>query len=169
MKKCKYCQSEIDQKANVCPVCKRKLNSSTAGIIIIIVAVLVIVGIVFGVRNDAESTKGMMEKISENGSRGQSEWLNSKADLELEDGYTGKMDDIGLAYYIEGYVKNNSSKEFSYVQITFTTYDKEGNTIGTCLDNNSGLEANGRWKFKAMCLDDVKNINSFKLKEITKY
>lgn len=27
MKKCKYCQSEIPEKASVCPVCKRRLNT----------------------------------------------------------------------------------------------------------------------------------------------
>ena len=90
-------------------------------------------------------------------------------DLELEEGHTGAPDEYGFAYYIEGYIKNNTDKDYSYVQVEFTTYDSEGNTLGTCLDNNSGLEAQGRWKFKAMCIEEVDKIASYKLKEITKW
>lgn len=78
-------------------------------------------------------------------------------------------DEYGYAYYIEGYIKNESDKNYSYVQVTYTTYDKDGNTLGTCLDNNSGLEANGRWKFKAMCLEEVSDIASYKLTDVTGY
>ena len=92
-----------------------------------------------------------------------------KEDLELEEGHTGAPDEYGFAYYIEGYIKNNTDKDYSYVQVEFTTYDSEGNTLGTCLDNNSGLEAQGRWKFKAMCIEEVDKIASYKLKEITKW
>lgn len=89
--------------------------------------------------------------------------------LKLEEGYTGVPDEYGIAYYIEGYIKNNAEKDYSYVQVEFTAYDSEGNTLGTCLDNNSGLEAQGRWKFKAMCTEEVDKIASYKLKEITKW
>ena len=74
------------------------------------------------------------------------------------------------SYYINGYINNTSDTySFDYVQVTFTTYDSEGNTIGTCLANNSGLEAGGRWKFSAMCLDDPSEIATYKLTEITGY
>ena len=33
MKKCKYCQSEIDENATVCPICRRVLNISIARIL----------------------------------------------------------------------------------------------------------------------------------------
>lgn len=34
MKKCKYCKSEIDAEAKVCPVCHKTLSMSLAGIIV---------------------------------------------------------------------------------------------------------------------------------------
>ena len=71
--------------------------------------------------------------------------------------------------YIEGKIKNNRDRDMSYVQVTFTTYDAEGNTLGTCLDNNSGLQANGTWKFKAICSEGVDKIDHYELKEITGY
>ena len=68
--------------------------------------------------------------------------------------------------YIEGKVQYNRSDPLSYVQITFITYDSEGNTIGTCIDNNSGLAGNGTWRFKAVCFDNS-GMDHYELKEIT--
>lgn len=156
MKKCKYCQSEIDINAKVCPKCGKKQGMPIWLIIIIIIlAIIVIASLGSSETNNKEEQTGTTSKTKEN--------------VVLEEGHTGSLDEYGTFYYINGYVKNNSDKDYSYVGIEFTTYDNEGNTLGTCLDNNSSLEANGRWKFSAICTDDVKNIASYKLKEITKY
>ncbi|MEF9969939.1 MAG: FxLYD domain-containing protein [Ruthenibacterium sp.] len=72
-----------------------------------------------------------------------------------------------LAMYIKGIVKNNSGKDCTYVQITFTLYDKDGNQIGTALDNINNLEKDGTWKFKAMALAEEGEIANYKLTEIT--
>ena len=77
--------------------------------------------------------------------------------------------EYGVTYDVEGYVTNNSDKDYTYVQIEFTAYDSEGNTLGTCLDNNSGLEKGGRWKFSASCIENVDSIKSVKLKELSGY
>lgn len=47
VKKCKYCQSEIDKKAKVCPVCNRPLKNH--GCLISIIVLLFIVAGVFGI------------------------------------------------------------------------------------------------------------------------
>lgn len=39
-KKCKYCQSEIDQKAKVCPVCKRTIKGHGCLVAILIVLII---------------------------------------------------------------------------------------------------------------------------------
>jgi hypothetical protein len=47
MKKCKFCQSEIDEKAKVCPICKRTLGGKgclTA--FLIVVGVMIVLGII---------------------------------------------------------------------------------------------------------------------------
>ena len=69
--------------------------------------------------------------------------------------------------YIEGKITNNSNKELSYIQVTYSIYDSEGNTIGTCMDNENNLDAHGTWKFKAICLEGVSDISRYELKEIT--
>lgn len=155
MKKCKHCKSDMDAKAKVCPTCGRSQSSKLLKFLILIVIIIVcIVGCV------SACSKGVSDAIDEA--------TNQKENLKLdESSVTDSKDEYGISYYIEGYINNTSDKAFSYVQVTYTTYDKEGNTLGTCLDNNSGLEANGRWKFKALCTSDVKNIASYKLTEIT--
>lgn len=42
MKKCKYCQTEIDKKAKICPNCKKKQTSITKWIAIIIILLAVV-------------------------------------------------------------------------------------------------------------------------------
>ena len=136
---------------------KKKLP--TWAIVLIAIFVVAIIGGAMG--NSDSDTQDSKEQTGTTSVK--------KEDLELEDGHTGALDEYGIAYYIDGYVKNNSDREFSYVQIEFITYDSEGNTLGSCIDNNSGLEADGRWKFKAICTGEVDKIDSYKLKEITKW
>ena len=156
MKKCKHCQSEIDDKARVCPNCGKKQGKPILLIIIIVIIIIAVIATLGGggeTENEPSQT-GTTEK---------------KENLVLEDGYSGSLDEYGALYYIEGYVKNNSDKDYEYVQIEFTAYDSEGNTLGSCYDNTSSLEADGRWKFKASCVDETDKIASYKVKEITGY
>jgi hypothetical protein len=67
--------------------------------------------------------------------------------------------------YIVGIVKNNSSKEYSYVEIDFNLYDKDGNQVGSSLANINNLEPYGKWKFEAIILED--NATRIRLKGIS--
>ena len=138
---------------------KKKKKLPTWAIVLIVILVIAVIG--GGMSDEDSSTTKSNEQTGKTEVKAE--------DLELEEGDTGAPDEYGFAYYIEGYIKNNTDEDYSYVQVEFTTYDSEGNTLGTCLDNNSGLEAQGRWKFKAMCIEEVDKIASYKLKEITKW
>jgi len=61
--------------------------------------------------------------------------------------------DGGLRYIV-GSVRNQSAKQYKYVQVQFTLYDKDGAQVGSALANVTNLEANGLWKFKAIVLED---------------
>ena len=132
MKKCKYCQSEIDAKAKVCPICKKKLGMPKWLVILI---VLLVIGIgVAASGNSDDSAKGETEKKERFTYVISSEYDNS------------------FSHYIEGTVTNNNDKDYSYVQIEFICYDKDGNNLGTAIDNTNNLLGNQTWKFKAMGL-----------------
>lgn len=155
-KLCKKCKESINKKAKKCPHCGAKQGIPTW--IIVIIVIVVIAAIASAGGNDSSS--------SSSGTNSGSTKTTEK--FTLVDSY--KSDDSNAyAYYIEGQIKNNKDKDFSYVQVTFITYDAEGNTIGSCLDNNSGLSANGTWKFKAICTEGVDEIDHYELKEITGY
>ncbi len=73
-----------------------------------------------------------------------------------------------FAVYVNGYVSNNTDKPIdTYVQITFDTLDKAGANLGTCLANTNTIDANGKWKFKAICTADAKEIETVRFKELT--
>ena len=143
---------------------------SIAGIIIGAIFVLVYV-LIFGVGiMETEDTSKTQNSNQTQEQTGQTEKQDKKEKFSLLEGYKGYAGDYNIGYYIEGYIQNNTGKEYSYVQVEFNLYDKDGAIIGTALDNISNLEANGKWKFKAASLitsDEVENVASYKLKEIT--
>ncbi len=144
MKKCKYCQSEIDKKAKICPHCRKRQGSSALRILIgVIIGLIIIVAIATGGDN---TTSG--EKFS----------------YEVTNQYA---DEYGFSYYIEGTVKNNKDKEYSYVQIEFVCYDSDGNNLGTAIDNTNNLLGNETWKFKAMGLFTNQKVDHCDYKEVT--
>src|SRR5262245_15514612 len=66
---------------------------------------------------------------------------------------------------ITGTVVNRRERTLKYAQIKFNVYDESGARVGTALANITGLEAGGRWKFKAVALVD--NGRSYKFSELS--
>lgn len=59
---------------------------------------------------------------------------------------------LGYSVEIKGKLKNTSSREFSYVSVTFAIYDVDGNQITTALDNVNYLQPGNTWSFNAQTL-----------------
>jgi hypothetical protein len=66
---------------------------------------------------------------------------------------------------VDGTIKNNGGKTYSYVQVTVNLYDSTGAEIGSTMANINNLESGGTWKFSAPVL--VKGVSSYKVMEIT--
>ena len=64
---------------------------------------------------------------------------DSQEKFTLEEGHIGSTDEYGIRYKIEGTIKNNTDKQYSYVQVTFNLYDKDGAQIGSALANINNL------------------------------
>lgn len=144
MKKCKYCQSEIDKKAKICPNCRKSQSSSALRIFIgVILGLIIIIAIVTGGNNTTSEENFTYEVVKQ------------------------YADEYGFSYYIEGTVKNNKSKEYAYVQIEFVCYDSEGNNLGTAIDNTNNLLGNETWKFKAIGLFTDQKVDHCDYKETT--
>lgn len=84
--------------------------------------------------------------------------------LTLEKGWKFHKDPY--VPYVTGTVHNNTDQEINtYVEITFDALDGDGANVGTCLANTETIDANGNWKFKAIC--DGDNIKTVRLKELS--
>jgi len=75
------------------------------------------------------------------------------------------VEPIHLGQVIEGVVRNISGKTFSYVQITYTIFDAQGNQIGTAIDTINNLGAGNTWRFSATF--NLNNANRFVFSEIS--
>ncbi len=152
MKRCKHCQSEIDDKAKICPNCRKKQGIPTW---IIVVGVIIALGIIIG------------SSSNNNGGNANNGGNSTEAAEKFTYTITDKYYD-GFSYYIEGTVKNNRDKNYSYVQIEFICYDKDGNNLGTAIDNTNNLLGNQTWKFKAMAFfSDEDKVDHCDFHEVT--
>lgn len=159
MKKCKYCQAEIDSKAKICPNCKKKQGMPKWLIILICFITIIIIASVSSGNSEENAKEG---NVSNN-----NEQPSEKFTYEITSQYS---DEYGFSYYIEGSVKNNRDKDYSYVQIEFVCYDKEGNNVGTAIDNTNNLLGNETWKFKAISLaSDAENIDHCDFHDISSW
>lgn len=122
----------------------------TMSIILVILVILLVLSPFF-----PSFWKGFEEGINPN--------TSSKPTLELLE----KHDEIiDYGHYIIGSIKNNSSKKYSYVQVSFNLYDKDMNQVGTAWDNINNLEPGATWKFKALIFDDSE-VKHYKLGDIS--
>lgn len=159
MKSCKECGAEISNGAKACPRCgKDQRNFFTKHKVLVIIAVLVVlVGIAATGTSDNNNTVETGGQIITN---------QPQEKFTLESSSITERN--SFAVYIGGTIKNNTNKQYSYVQVTFNVYDADGAQLGTAIDNINNLEANGVWKYNAMFMgNDVSNASSYKLVEIT--
>lgn len=150
-KRCKHCRSEIDKKAKVCPICRKKQGLGIFKIVGIVFLSFIVLGVVTAALGGGNETE-----------KSPSGDVVVKDDLTVESDITESKDTFSL--YFEGIVKNNTKRDMSYASITFNLYDKDGNLLGTALDNINNLKAGGTWKFKATSF-----LTSDQMKEVTKW
>jgi len=163
-KYCSDCGKELIENADFCVRCGKAINKiqnqsqnkkkKKPAWLIVIGCIILIIGIF-------STLSSFMDYVSTD--------ENSKTEkfTIVEGTEKGYADSANIFYYIEGTIKNNTDKTYSYLQVTYNVYDSEGNNLGTCLANNNNVEANDTWKFKAICSGETKNISSYKLAEIT--
>lgn len=149
MKICKECGNEVSSKG-VCTKCGKDQRSFfVKHKIISFLLVVFILGAVAGMTGENNSTPTSNQE-------------QEKFTLVSEEKTT---DGFGTTY-IQGEIKNNTAKTYSYVQVTFNLYDANGAQIGTAMDNINNLESNGTWKYKALGYV-TENVASYKFVEIT--
>lgn len=159
MKKCKYCQSEIDSKAKICPNCQKKQKGNGLKVVLIIILLVIIISSIAAAGSNTASEGDLSDTKSNE--------TQEKFTYEILKQYS---DDYGMGYYIEGNVRNNQDIDYSYVQIEFICYDANGTNLGTAIDNTNNLLGNQTWKFKAMAMfSDAKTVDHCDYHDISAY
>lgn len=151
------------------PMPKKKKSGCLVGCLtfFVIFAVLIVVMAVIGGKStgssSSASTKSNTEKSSEAGESETSvpETEAKKEDLELIS-YENLSE--GMLRYVTGQVKNNTDKNYSYVQVEIKMY-KDDTVIGSTLDNMNNLGPGETWQFKALITDDA--CNKYKIVGVT--
>lgn len=90
---------------------------------------------------------------------------DEKKKLTLDDGWALDTSNP-YSTKVTGTVSNNSDKAVDgYIQITFAALDASGANVGDCLANANTVDANGKWKFEAICSGN--DIASVRFKELS--
>ncbi|MCK9583053.1 MAG: FxLYD domain-containing protein [Endomicrobiales bacterium] len=116
----------------------------TVGIVVILVVMSFVIG--FFLSSTAK------RKISELIFTATSKEFESMDKFTLLPEWGFKLSEYGIRM-IEGKVRNNTDKVYSYVEIDFNLYDRDGNQVGSTMAYVTNLEANGVWRFRAAVFD----------------
>ena len=68
---------------------------------------------------------------------------------------------------LRGTVRNNTGRDYKYVQIEINLYDRSGAQVGSTMANVLNLESHTTWRFEAPVLED--SAIGFKVKSVTGY
>ncbi len=113
-----------------------------------------------------ETTKSASDaKSSEQPTQADNKQEKKKDRLTLDDGWQVDKSDPYITK-VTGVVSNNSDKAINgYIQIIFSALDAGGANVGDCLANANTVDANGKWKFEAMCSGN--GIETVRFKSLT--
>lgn len=144
--KCPECGKEISNQVNKCPNCGFVIKKKHP--ILSVIWILFVLGIIASVFqekdkniNQPEQDVGTIKVISDNWCYGE---FGTKA--------------------VCGVIVNDTSKQYSYVQVAINLYDASGVQIGSALDNVNNLESGGRWKFKIHVMEN--EAVDYKIKDV---
>lgn len=93
-------------------------------------------------------------KVNDKNNQTQTSGNNSEKQPKQEEKKEYEISNVKIksdqfATYVTGVLQNNGGKK-GYVQIMIPCYDKDGTKLGDALANVNDIEANGKWKFKAI-------------------
>lgn len=160
---CSGCGSRIEtaqQGLNVQNTNPQGKKKVPIGCLTVIISFILIYALISAFGSSPSSTPNSNSSSSQTTTSSEA----SKPDLEIVEHHSEAEQ---YSRYVLGTVKNNTSNEYSYVQVEINLYDDAGNQVGSTMDNTTNLEPGGTWKFKALMLED--SATKYKVKGVTGY
>lgn len=166
LKKCPVCGAEIASNAKACPSCGAKQKRPFYKKWWFWVVIVLLIGSAGGggTGNGAKTESGSVSSVQR----------ETQTEMPAPEPKAEKYEIIGdvvmerdmFSTTLTGVLKNNSGRDYNYLQISFNMYDADGNLIDTAFDNINNLSDGGTWKFKAIGLSSD-NAASWELEDIT--
>lgn len=149
-KKCKYCQSEIDKKAKVCPNCRKKQGGKGKFIVLGIIVFFIIVAVLTS--NNDDTSKSASNDSGSSTEKADTKKADTKKDDIVAFGSDGQSEDLSLKVN-----KVGDKKEITEGSIISYKPDSGKYAIINITIKNTGKEAisltNGY--FKLITADDA--------------
>ena len=82
------------------------------------------------------------------------------------EGVEGYADNDGLAYYIDGVIRNNTKKDFKKVIITYNVYTEDRVFLESITVTLADVKASSDTNFSLMTTENVDDIGLYALKEV---
>ena len=120
MKKCKYCKSEIDKKAKICPVCKKKQGKKAIKIVLLS---LLVIFIIATVADRGNSSNDNPKKEKEFVNIGEKVTVNN-VDYIVDEKKIQKEISAG-----NGFLKYTADGEYLLIKLTITNNSKSSINI----------------------------------------
>lgn len=129
-------------------------------ILCVVIYLLPITGIVFV---SYVEEKGKTFEIKDN----IIEISKGKMIIEGEDAFYDEKEET---YYITGYLKNTTKKEYDNVSVSYRLYDVDSNILGEATSYLETLGSKKTWKFKAIYSDiDASEVSTFEFLGVDYY
>lgn len=130
MKKCKFCQSDIDDKAIICPVCKGKQKKNLGGLIATGVCVYIVIMIIIIAAVSDTTSDSSISSVNTSSLTATSENI----DLIIDDAYI--TEDIIGQNQVNLSVKNNSQFTVDAYDYKVEAYNSYGEKINNLTLNS---------------------------------
>lgn len=173
--KCKRCGAIVYDGSPLCPECNERHNEvyntrlwsdkkvkkpegdiSYFTILVIIIAFFTILPIAYKILQTLNPEKGVS---------------TASVDYDKKLDFVGEIKTSRDEYQIifEGVVRNNSSKEVTFIRVSFNLLDKDGNVLEVVSDYLPNLKAGATWKFSAKSYTEevLDNAVKYELNELS--
>lgn len=148
-KLCRKCGLQIKKTASKCPYCKSSQGLSCSGMLAAIPVALLILFLLPAVCSKGDSSDSQNKSSSAPKNTASTTVVNennSEKYFETSEAKGKFYSDLGY-FEVTGTIKNISGKNYSYLQITFSFYNADGDKVTTAFDNIAGLADGETWEY----------------------
>lgn len=134
-------------------------------------AVFILGFIAFGIFREFAPSTPAVSQTTANTRMKWARWDNDEDEVPNADVLVRVLEASGSTSYgssghIRGGAINNTTKDFSYIQITFGLYSEAGAKFASCLANISSLGSHEIWEFDAYC-PEWRSTTKYKVEEVS--